>query len=108
MRFTNHPKLTQSANSARNGMGKTIASEIRENILHPEEKHVGVSWLRRQNAAALWQLQQVIIFHSHAEPLAVLIPYETFMLLQARISEGAGLLEKLTTGVSDARDRESV
>lgn len=41
--------------------------------------HAGISFLRTQNASTLRQMEKTCILHDHAQPIAVLIPYELFM-----------------------------
>lgn len=53
--------------------------------IDPKVRHVGVSKLREITRETLYDLKEknsLIVLQSGAEPLAVIVPYETFLLIQ--------------------------
>lgn len=49
--------------------------------------HVGVSHLRQMNATGLRALNGIVVVHDSSEPLAVLVPYETFLAIDDMFAE---------------------
>jgi hypothetical protein len=59
-------------------------------------KHVGVSKLRHLDAEDLSALKETLVLQSGEKPLAVLIPYETYIAMQSLI-ESAGTFLNFST-----------
>ena len=65
-------------------------------IIDPRVKYVGASYLRKFNSTQLRQLDGVIVVRDNSEPLAVIVPYETYLVLQqtVRVNMGVGAFER--------------
>lgn len=50
--------------------------------IDPRVKYVGASHLRKLNSSQLRQLDGVIVVRDNSEPLAVIVPYQTYLKLQ--------------------------
>ncbi len=55
--------------------------------IDPAVKHVGISTLRLLNAAKLRGLDKLLVIQDNGNPLAVLLRYDTFLELQAKLEE---------------------
>jgi len=55
--------------------------------LDPSVQHVGVSKLRALNIEQLRDLDKTLVIQDNDKPLAVLVRYEQFMVMQERIRE---------------------
>ncbi len=76
--------------------------------IDPNVEHVGVSRLRKLNAATLRQFDKTLVIQDNDTPLAVLLTYEQFLTMQRQLQsvletidvvfdeeESAGLLQGL-------------
>lgn len=68
--------------------------------IDPKVRHVGVSKLRELNATKLKQLggddEQTLVIQDNDTPLAVLLSYEKFLIIQAKLSAVFNTVELLT------------
>lgn len=53
--------------------------------IDPNVKYCGVSKLRELNADKLRELSGALVIQDNNEPLAVIVSYETFLLVQSKI-----------------------
>jgi hypothetical protein len=53
--------------------------------IDPSIKHCGVSELRKLNASRLREMPPAIVIQENDEPIAVIVSYETFLLMQSKI-----------------------
>lgn len=54
-------------------------------FIDPNVKHCGVSELRKLNAEKLRDVQGAIVIQDNGEPLAIIVSYETYLLIQSKI-----------------------
>jgi len=54
-------------------------------IIDPSVKHVGVSKLRGLNAAKLKENDQTLVIQDNDNPLAVLLSYEKYLIIQQQL-----------------------
>lgn len=66
--------------------------------IDPDVKHVGVSRLRQLNSRRLRDLKETLVIQDNDEPLAVLLRYEQFLVMQ---NELESLLETIYTLTND-------
>jgi len=66
-------------------MAKTNPVEIP--YLDPSVQHVGISRLRALNVTQLRELTKTLVIQDNDEPLAVLLKYDQFLAMQARMGE---------------------
>ena len=64
--------------------------------IDPNVEHVGVSRLRKLNAASLRQNQKALVIQENDKPLAVLLTYEQFLSMQKQIQSVVTTIEVLT------------
>ena len=55
--------------------------------LDPSVQHVGISRLRALNVTQLRELNKTLVIQDNDEPLAVLLKYDQFLAMQARMGE---------------------
>jgi hypothetical protein len=65
-------------------------------VIDPAIKHVGVSKLRELNATALRETDDTFVIQDNNTPLAVLLTYEKFLLMQQELMSVVNTLELLT------------
>ena len=53
--------------------------------IDPNVKYCGVSKLRELNSDKLRELPGALVIQENNEPIAVIVSYETFLLMQSRI-----------------------
>jgi hypothetical protein len=63
------------------------ANHIEIPYLDPNVQHVGISRLRALNVTQLRELDKTLVIQDNDKPLAVLIKYEHFLAMQARMGE---------------------
>ena len=61
-------------------------------FLDPLVKHVGTSKLREFNSAALRGLTETYVVQDNDEPIAVVIPYQRYLAMQAAIESTGGYI----------------
>jgi hypothetical protein len=54
--------------------------------IDPKVKYRGVSELRKLNAERLADLDGLLVIQNDDEPIAVIVPYETFIEMQNRMA----------------------
>jgi hypothetical protein len=69
-------------------MGK--ANQVSLPYVDPTVQHVGVTKLRSLNVTQLRDLDKTLVIQDNDKPLAVLLRYEHFMEMQARIQNQDG------------------
>src|SRR5579859_2816196 len=65
-------------------------------VIDPTIKHVGVSKLRELNATALRETDDTFVIQDNNTPLAVLLTYEKFLIIQQKLMSVMNTLELLT------------
>jgi len=65
-------------------------------VIDPTIKHVGVSKLRELNATALKETDDTFVIQDNNTPLAVLLTYEKFLIMQQKLMSVMNTLELLT------------
>lgn len=65
-------------------------------VIDPTIKHVGVSKLRELNATALRETDDTFVIQDNNTPLAVLLSYEKFLIMQQKLMSVMNTLELLT------------
>jgi len=65
-------------------------------VIDPTIKHVGVSKLRELNATALKETEDTFVIQDNNTPLAVLLTYEKFLIMQQKLISVMNTLELLT------------
>lgn len=65
-------------------------------VIDPTIKHVGVSKLRELNATALKETDDTFVIQDNNTPLAVLLTYEKFLIIQQKLMSVMNTLELLT------------
>jgi PHD/YefM family antitoxin component YafN of YafNO toxin-antitoxin module len=65
-------------------------------FIDPNVEHVGVTRLRRLNATNLRTFQKALVIQDNDEPLAVLLTYEQFLIMQRQLQAVLGTIEILT------------
>ena len=65
-------------------------------LIDPTIKHVGVSKLRELNATALKETDDTFVIQDNNTPLAVLLSYEKFLIIQQKLMSVMNTLELLT------------
>jgi PHD/YefM family antitoxin component YafN of YafNO toxin-antitoxin module len=61
-------------------------------------QHVGVSRLRHLNATNLRQINKTLVIQENDKPLAVLLSYEQFLMMQKQLMSVLETLELVTNG----------
>jgi hypothetical protein len=64
--------------------------------IDPSVEHVGVSRLRKLNATKLRQFDKTLVIQDNDTPLAVLLAYDQFLLMQAQLQSVLATVEVLT------------
>ena len=64
--------------------------------IDPNVEHVGVSKLRRLNSAELRHFTKTLVFQDNDEPLAVLVTYEQFLIMQNQLKSLVETIELLS------------
>jgi hypothetical protein len=64
----------------------TKANQVSIPYLDPSVQHVGISRLRALNVTQLRELDKTLVIQDNDKPLAVLLKYEHFLAMQARVS----------------------
>ena len=65
-------------------------------VIDPTIKHVGVSKLREMNATALKETEDTFVIQDNNTPLAVLLTYEKFLIMQQQLMSVMNTLDLLT------------
>jgi predicted transcriptional regulator len=65
-------------------------------VIDPTIKHVGVSKLREFNATALRETEDTFVIQDNHAPLAVLLTYEKFLVMQQQLQSALNTLDLLT------------
>lgn len=65
-------------------------------IIDPSVKHVGVSKLRGLNATKLKESKDTLVIQDNDKPLAVLLSYDNFLLMQQQYVSVINTIEMLT------------
>ncbi len=65
-------------------------------FIDPNVEHVGVSRLRKLNATNLRKFEKTLVIQDNDKPLAVLLAYEQFLVIQRQLQAVLGTLEVLT------------
>ena len=65
--------------------------------IDPNVEHVGISRLRTLNSAELRQLKKTLVFQDNDSPLAVLLGYEQFLIMQRQLQKLLDTLDLLTS-----------
>lgn len=65
-------------------------------VIDPTIKHVGVSKLRELNATALKETEDTFVIQDNNTPLAVLLRYEKFLIMQEQLMSVLNTLELLS------------
>jgi hypothetical protein len=64
--------------------------------IDPSVEHVGVSRLRKLNATKLRQFDKTLVIQDNDTPLAVLLAYDQFLLMQTQLQSVLATVEVLT------------
>ena len=64
--------------------------------IDPNVEHVGVSRLRTLNATNLRQFDKTLVIQDNDKPLAVLLSYEQFLLMQKQLQAALETVEVIT------------
>jgi predicted transcriptional regulator len=73
-------------------------------VIDPTIKHVGVSKLRELNAATLKDTEDTFVIQDNNTPLAVLLRYEKFLIMQQQLASVMNTLDLM----SEAKELEGV
>jgi PHD/YefM family antitoxin component YafN of YafNO toxin-antitoxin module len=65
-------------------------------VIDPTIKHVGVSKLRELNVATLKETEDTFVIQDNNTPLAVLLSYEKFLIMQERLMTVLNTLELMS------------
>jgi hypothetical protein len=65
-------------------------------VIDPTIKHVGVSKLRELNAATLKETEDTFVIQDNNTPLAVLLRYEKFLIMQEQLVSVLNTLELMS------------
>lgn len=65
-------------------------------VIDPTIKHVGVSKLRELNAATLKETEDTFVIQDNNTPLAVLLSYEKFLIMQQQLMSVLNTLELIS------------
>lgn len=65
-------------------------------IIDPSVRHVGVSKLRQLNATKLKDNEETLVIQDNDTPLAVLLSYERFLIIQEQLFAVFNAIELLT------------
>ncbi len=65
-------------------------------VIDPTIKHVGVSKLRELNAATLKDTEDTFVIQDNNTPLAVLLRYEKFLIMQQQLATVMNTLDLLS------------
>src|SRR6202158_5766118 len=65
-------------------------------VIDPTIRHVGVSKLRAMNATALKETEDTFVIQDNNTPLAVLLTYEKFLIMQKQLMSVMNTLDLLT------------
>ena len=64
--------------------------------IDPNVRHVGVSKLRKLNSDDLRKIEQTLVLQENDTPLAVLVKYEKYLILQNELESLMATVELLT------------
>jgi hypothetical protein len=64
--------------------------------IDPSVEHVGVSRLRKLNATKLRQFDKTLVIQDNDKPLAVLLGYDQFLLMQTQLQAVLQTVEVIT------------
>jgi PHD/YefM family antitoxin component YafN of YafNO toxin-antitoxin module len=82
----------------------TSASRIKSiPFLDPNVEHVGVSKLRSFNSSNLGEIKKMLVIQDNDRPLAVMMSYQQYLLVQKKLQEALDALELL--GREEKRNR---
>ena len=70
--------------------------------IDPNVEHVGVSRLRTLNATNLRNQEKTLVIQDNDTPLAVLLTYEQFLIMQRQLQSVVDTIEVLTDGNESA------
>lgn len=82
-------------------------------VIDPNVRHVGVSKLRELNATKLRQSEETLVIQDNDNPLAVLLSYERYLIIQDQLMAVYNTLDLLTdegerkaliAGLADVRE----
>lgn len=65
-------------------------------LIDPDVKHIGVSKLRQFNATNLRGTSDTYVIQENDTPLAVLVSFEKFLIMQEQLMSVLGTMELLT------------
>jgi len=71
--------------------------------IDPSVKHVGVSKLRKLNSSDLRNSNETLVLQENDTPLAVLLKYENYLILQNQLDSLMATIEVLTSESDDLR-----
>ncbi len=66
----------------------TKANPVSIPYLDPSVQHAGISKLRALNVTQLRDMDKTLVIQDNDKPLAVLLKYEHFMVIQERLGSG--------------------
>jgi PHD/YefM family antitoxin component YafN of YafNO toxin-antitoxin module len=73
-----------------------MSAAIAYPVIDPTIKHVGVSKLRELNAATLKGTEDTFVIQDNNTPLAVLLSYEKFLIMQQQLMSVLNTLELMS------------
>src|SRR5271163_1092993 len=76
--------------------GENVMGQTAFPVIDPTIRHVGVSKLREMNATALKETDDTFVIQDNNTPLAVLLTYEKFLIMQQKLMSVMNTLELLT------------
>jgi hypothetical protein len=71
--------------------------------IDPKVKHVGVSKLRKLNSDDLRNFEDTLVLQDNDTPLAVLLRYENYLMLQDKLDSLMATIEVLTSEIEDLK-----
>lgn len=71
--------------------------------IDPNVRHVGVSKLRKLNSNDLRNTQETLVLQENDTPLAVLLKYENYLILQNQLDSLMATIEVLTSEMGDLK-----
>jgi hypothetical protein len=71
--------------------------------IDPNVRHVGVSKLRKLNSNDLRNTEETLVLQENDTPLAVLLKYENYLILQNQLDSLMATIEVLTNELGDLK-----
>lgn len=71
-------------------------SSVNIPLIDPNVKHIGVSKLRQFNASSLRETSDTFVIQENDKPLAVLVSFEKFLIMQEQLMSVLNTIELLT------------